>query len=89
MLMDAKRMPIKDKLKELRERANLTQQDLAVAAGLSVSAVSQIEQGTNLDPRMNTLKALARVLGVSLDELAEIHVPPPPPKNPRRKRRKE
>ena len=43
---------------------------LAVAAGLSVSLVTQIEQGRTGDPRLSTLRALASALGVSLDELA-------------------
>jgi transcriptional regulator with XRE-family HTH domain len=60
---------MKDNLKELRERAKLTQQDLAIAAGLSVSAVTQIEQGINTEPRLTTIKKLARALGVTSDEL--------------------
>lgn len=62
-------MPLSQRLQELRNQKGLTQQQLAVAADLSVSAVSQIEQGTNTDPRMKTLKALARALGVTLDSL--------------------
>jgi transcriptional regulator with XRE-family HTH domain len=48
----------------------MTQQQLATAAGLSLSLVAQIEQGTTGDPKMSTATALARALGVSLDELA-------------------
>jgi transcriptional regulator with XRE-family HTH domain len=62
-------MPLQDKLKALRRAAGLSQEALAVAAGLSGSLVRKIEQGESLDPRMSTLKALAKVLGVSLDEL--------------------
>lgn len=62
-------MPIATVLRRLRVEAGMTQQELAVAAGLSVSVVSQIEQGVNTDPRMNTLKALAKALSVSLDVL--------------------
>jgi transcriptional regulator with XRE-family HTH domain len=83
--MGTPRMPIKDKLRELREAANLTQMELAVKAGLSTSVISQIEQGTNTDPRMNTLKAVAQALGVSLDTLTEIHVPAQPRKRRRKK----
>jgi len=61
---------IAQRVKELRGRSGLTQQAVAMAAGLSVSVVSQIEQGTNADPRLSTLLALAAALGVSLDELA-------------------
>ncbi len=84
-------MPIKDRVKELRTAAGLTQQALATAAGLSVSAVVQIESGKIPDPRVSTLRALAKALGVGLDELAGEEDAPPPadqagPKKPRRKK---
>lgn len=63
-------MPIKDRVKELRAAAGLTQQGLAMKSGLSISAVVQIESGKIPDPRMSTLRALAKALGVGLDELA-------------------
>jgi transcriptional regulator with XRE-family HTH domain len=47
----------------------MSQQSLAVSAGLSVSIVSQIEQGRRADPRLSTIEALATALGVGLDEL--------------------
>jgi transcriptional regulator with XRE-family HTH domain len=63
------RLPIASRLKVLRENAGMSQQSLAVSAGLSVSLVSQIERGSRADPRMSTIAALATALGVSLDEL--------------------
>jgi transcriptional regulator with XRE-family HTH domain len=67
----AKRMlsSLATRLKELRVAAGMSQQSLAVAAGLSVSLVSQIEQGARSDPRISTTAALARALGVTLDDL--------------------
>jgi XRE family transcriptional regulator, fatty acid utilization regulator len=70
-------MPIKDKLKELRTAAGMTQQDLAMKAGLSISAVVQLEGGKVPDPRISTLRALARALGVSVDRLTENDDEPP------------
>lgn len=61
--------PLAARLKELRVAAGMSQQSLAVAAGLSVSLVSQIEQGSRSDPRISTTTALAKALGVTLDEL--------------------
>jgi len=61
--------PLAARLKELRLAAGMSQQSLAVAAGLSVSLVSQIEQGSRSDPRISTTTALARALGITLDEL--------------------
>jgi transcriptional regulator with XRE-family HTH domain len=86
-------MPIKDRLKQLRAVAGLTQQQLAVAAGLSVSAVSQIEQGTNEDPRASTLRALAKALGCKVDDLFDNGGEPgqagtePAPEPPKRGRK--
>jgi transcriptional regulator with XRE-family HTH domain len=57
------------RLKELRRAAGMSQQSLAVAAGVSVSLVSQIEQKSRSDPRISTTAALARALGVTLDDL--------------------
>ncbi|HEX5270530.1 MAG TPA: helix-turn-helix transcriptional regulator, partial [Gemmataceae bacterium] len=62
-------MPIKDRLKQLRMAAGLTQQALAMRAGLSISAVVQIELGRIPDPRGSTLKALARAIGTTVDHL--------------------
>jgi transcriptional regulator with XRE-family HTH domain len=77
-------MPIKDRLKELRKAAGLTQQDLAMKSGLSITTVVHIEAGRIPDPRISTLRALAKVLGVGLDELAgpeeEPDAEPPAPK---------
>jgi transcriptional regulator with XRE-family HTH domain len=63
-------MAIKDRLRELRTAAGLTQQQLAVKAGLSMSAVAHLEGGRIPDPRVSTLLALAKALGVTLDQLA-------------------
>jgi transcriptional regulator with XRE-family HTH domain len=62
-------VPIGKKLKELREAAGLTQQELAVKAGLSVSNVASIEQRQEGNPRINTVMALASALGVDVAEL--------------------
>jgi transcriptional regulator with XRE-family HTH domain len=57
------------RVKQLREAAGLSQQALAQAAGLSISVVTQLEQGVKADPRISTVAALARALGVSVDSL--------------------
>jgi transcriptional regulator with XRE-family HTH domain len=75
------------RLKRLREAAGLTQQELAARAGLSISAVTQTEGGQKKDPRLSTVIALAKVLGVTLDELAG-GLAESPPKPPRRRSKK-
>jgi transcriptional regulator with XRE-family HTH domain len=62
---------IATRVKGLREKAGMSQQELAVKAGLSVSVVSQIEQGRKEDPRMSTVRALAQALGVPSDALMD------------------
>jgi transcriptional regulator with XRE-family HTH domain len=61
-------MPFKERLKAQREKAGLTQQALAMRAGIAMSAVAQMESGTIKNPRHDPLKALAKALGRPLDE---------------------
>jgi transcriptional regulator with XRE-family HTH domain len=56
-------------VKRLREKAGISQQYLATLAGLSMSAVSLVEQGKKPDPRLSTAVAIADALGVTVDEL--------------------
>jgi transcriptional regulator with XRE-family HTH domain len=62
-------MTLAGRLREMRKIAGLSQQDLAVKAGLSMAVVSQIEQGKKMDPRMSTVTSLAEALGVDVGEL--------------------
>jgi transcriptional regulator with XRE-family HTH domain len=75
-------MPIKDRLKRLRKAAGLTQQALAVKAGLSMASVIHLEGGRTPDPRMSTLLALAKALGVTVDELTGEDAPAGPADEP-------
>lgn len=56
------------RIQELREAANLTQQELANAMGVVRSAVTNWETENAL-PRARQLPLLARVLGCTIDEL--------------------
>jgi transcriptional regulator with XRE-family HTH domain len=51
------------RLKALRERAGLTQKELAERAGLALSAVGHLEQGLR-QPSWATVVALGKALGV-------------------------
>lgn len=90
-------MALKDKLQELRKAAGLTQQGLAIATGLSVSVIQHIERGAIPDPRVSTLRALAKALGVTIDALMgnggesiipEDQPPPEPPKGRKKSKRR-
>ena len=63
--------PIAKRLRALRDARGLTQQELAFQSGLSISIVAQLEQGGKLDPRVSTLTALAKALGVGIQDLTE------------------
>jgi transcriptional regulator with XRE-family HTH domain len=84
-------MPIGDRLKKLRMAKGMTQLDLSKATGLSLSIIAQLEQGETANPRLNTVKALAKALGCKIDDLAQNGDDPPasdePPK-PTRKPKK-
>jgi transcriptional regulator with XRE-family HTH domain len=58
------------RLKQLRESAGLTQEELARAADLSVSFVSKLEQ-RDLDPAWSTVQSLAAALSVSCEAFNE------------------
>ncbi len=53
----------------LREKRNLTQEELAEKSGISVRTIQRIEAGT--PPKGYTLKALSVALGVEEDDLKE------------------
>lgn len=52
-----------------RKAAGLTQAALAERAGIRVATLSNIE-GSKIDPRMSTMKALAQALGVGIDDIS-------------------
>jgi transcriptional regulator with XRE-family HTH domain len=58
-----------DTLKRLRTQAGLTQQELATRSGLSMAQVMAMEQGKRDNPRLDTLRKLARGLGCTVGEL--------------------
>lgn len=56
-------------LKKLRNKKGWSQEKLAREAGISYQTLIKIEQGRIQNPKLETLIKLAKVLGVSLDEL--------------------
>jgi transcriptional regulator with XRE-family HTH domain len=68
-----------------RDQRDWTQEELAHQAGVSATTVSHIESGAK-QPRMNTIRRLARAFGVSTDELLhgkelvppKVETPPSP-----------
>src|SRR5262245_8290191 len=52
-------------LKELRETAGFTQEELAAIAGLSVHAISALERGERRRPQVETVRALSAALDLA------------------------
>jgi transcriptional regulator with XRE-family HTH domain len=59
---------IGDRLRTLRIRRALTQQELAEKAGISKNALNRIER-SKAEPHMSTLRKLAQALNVDPTEL--------------------
>ena len=57
-------------IKELRKKLKISQEELARQAGITYSTLIKIESGANDNPTIKTMKKIADVLNVSLDELA-------------------
>jgi transcriptional regulator with XRE-family HTH domain len=63
--------PLKEKLKEERRRAALTQGELADKAGVGINTIVRIETGEITEPRVSTLRKLAHALGLQPRDLLE------------------
>ena len=57
-----------EKIKFFREKAGMSQRELAVAVGISQAAVAQWETGA-AQPALDNLRKVAGIFGVTVDEL--------------------
>lgn len=69
--MDKEKLGLR--IKELREISSLTQEELAVNAGISRNYISSIENG-RYSPSIETLEKIAKVLDVSVIQILDNHV---------------
>ncbi|MFC5182013.1 helix-turn-helix domain-containing protein [Actinomadura harenae] len=58
-----------ERLQAVRKRRGFTQKDLAAHSGVSLSLIRKLEQGEREDTRLETLRRLAKALGVSTSDL--------------------
>ncbi len=65
------------RLAELRERAGMSQRELAVATGLDQNTISRMERGTMTNPSWSTLAAFASAFGVPVYEVLPEQEPMP------------
>jgi predicted ATPase/transcriptional regulator with XRE-family HTH domain len=71
------------RLRSLRERSGLTQEELAERAGLTPHAVSALERGVRTRPYPHTVRSLAEALGISETERTELIAAVPTRRNAR------
>lgn len=57
------------KIREMRERKNMTQVELATRSGVSRTTISNLENGVESVTTTKTLSKLAQALGVNVEEL--------------------
>ncbi len=57
------------RIKELREKNHLTQEQLATMSGVSYSTLTKIETGVIKSPRVQILQQLCKALEINIDKL--------------------
>jgi transcriptional regulator with XRE-family HTH domain len=68
--MSIKKLPsISQNIKTIRKKLNLSQDKLSKLAGVAYNTVVKIESGENHNPTIDTLKKIADVLNVGIDDL--------------------
>lgn len=56
-------------IKKYRDRLGISQDKLSKLAGVTLHTLTKIETGATPDPRIETLKRIAKGLNVSVDDL--------------------
>lgn len=57
-----------EKIAELKKKLGITTEELSKRSGVPIGTLNKLLNGSTKDPKLETLKALARVLGCSLDD---------------------
>ncbi|TBR12427.1 MAG: transcriptional regulator [Lysobacter sp.] len=63
---------LSNRLKQLRQDAGITQQDLADAAGVTRQTIIAIE-GEKYSPSLEVAFLIAEALGIGIDEVFQLH----------------
>ena len=66
-------MTIGDRIRRIRKKRRLTQAELAMMSGLSLSAIQGYEQG-RYEPKRKSLESIAEVFKIPVDELYDMPV---------------
>lgn len=66
-------MPTKfGRMAELRKALGMDLEQLAAASGVPLSTLRKISSGATTNPNLETMKAIARALGCTLDDLTDV-----------------
>lgn len=57
-----------EKIAEYKKKLNMTTEELSRRSGVPVGTLNKILIGATKDPKLETLKAIARVLGLTLND---------------------
>lgn len=57
-----------EKIAEYKKKLGLTTAELSEKSGVPLGTLNKILSGATKDPKLETLKAIARVLGLTLDD---------------------
>lgn len=57
-----------EKITEYKKRLGITSEELSKRSGVPLGTINKILSGDTKDPKLGTLKAIARVLGCTLDD---------------------
>lgn len=66
-----------EKIAEYKKRLGITTEELSKRSGIPLGTLNKILSGATKDPKLETLKAIARVLGLSLDDFDDLEIDKP------------
>lgn len=70
-------MPIK--INKFKKELGLTNAQLSQKSGVPLSTLDKITSGTTLDPKLETVRAIAKALGKTLDDFDDVEEKVSPP----------
>ena len=63
-----------EKIAEYKKKLGITTEELSLKSGVPVGTLNKILSGDTKDPKLGTLKAIARVLGLTLDDFDDYEI---------------
>jgi len=69
--MPSNLLPLAKNIKKHRKRLGISQDRLSKLADVTLHTLTKIESGATADPRIETVKKIAKALKVSLDDLTK------------------